>query len=93
MAELAPIDCGTRPAPTVACAGTRASRGSLRKVGCAAREASDALTVLGAPAGRRISSEVPHIPQKRKFAELFSPQFGQITMASPDLRYPIVPIV
>lgn len=33
----------------------------------------------GAPAGRRASSKVPHMPQKRKPSELFSPQFGQIT--------------
>jgi hypothetical protein len=31
-----------------------------------------------APAGLRASSKVPHIPQKRKLFELFSPHFGQI---------------
>jgi hypothetical protein len=34
----------------------------------------------GAPAGRRASSKVPHIPQKRKLSELSSPHFGQITL-------------
>jgi hypothetical protein len=34
----------------------------------------------GAPAGRRASSKVPHIPQKRKLSELVSPHFGQIKM-------------
>jgi hypothetical protein len=34
----------------------------------------------GAPAGRRASIEVPHIPQKRKLVELSSPHFGQITL-------------
>ena len=34
-------------------------------------------------AGLRASSKVPHIPQKRKVFELFSPHFGQITMVLP----------
>jgi hypothetical protein len=34
----------------------------------------------GALAGRRASSKVPHIPQKRKLSELSSPHFGQVTM-------------
>lgn len=34
----------------------------------------------GAAARCRASSKVPHIPQKRKLSELFSPHFGQITM-------------
>jgi hypothetical protein len=37
----------------------------------------------GAFAGRRASSKLPHIPQKRKVFELFSPHFGQITMVLP----------
>jgi uncharacterized protein YdeI (YjbR/CyaY-like superfamily) len=37
----------------------------------------------GAPDVRCASSGVPHIPQKRKFSELSSPHFGQITI-SPD---------
>jgi hypothetical protein len=36
-------------------------------------------------AGRRASSSVPHIPQKRKVLELFSPHCGQITMVLPIL--------
>jgi hypothetical protein len=40
----------------------------------------DAETAKGEPAGRRGSSEVPHIPQKRKVGALSSLQFGQITM-------------
>jgi hypothetical protein len=47
---------------------------------CDVRAASDALTTLGAPKGRRGSSEVPHIPQNLKFDEFSSPQFGQITV-------------
>jgi hypothetical protein len=34
----------------------------------------------GPPAGRRGSSEAPHIPQKRNVGALSSLQFGQITM-------------
>jgi hypothetical protein len=44
--------------------------------------ADDARLGTGAPAGLRASSKVPHIPQKRKLSELFSPHFGQITMVS-----------
>jgi len=56
------------------------------------RRGSGAFTVLDAAsggfgavafAGRRASSKVPHIPQKRKVFELFSPHFGQITMFLP----------
>jgi hypothetical protein len=39
---------------------------------------------IGEPAGRRASSNVPHIPQKWKLFELSSPHFGQITLV---LRY------
>jgi hypothetical protein len=57
---------------------------------CAPRAASGLLTTglfttRGAPAGRRSSSDVPHIPQNLKFDELSSPQFGQIKIVSPDV--------
>jgi hypothetical protein len=42
---------------------------------------ADSGSSAGAPDGRRASSGVPHIPQKRKFAELSSPHFGQITIS------------
>jgi hypothetical protein len=34
----------------------------------------------GTSVDRRASSTVPHIPQKRKLSELFSPHFGQIKL-------------
>src|SRR5580692_11110466 len=34
----------------------------------------------GPSVDRRASSKVPHIPQKRKLSELFSPHFGQIKL-------------
>ena len=43
----------------------------------------------GAPTGRRGSSEVPHIPQKRKLGALSSLQFGQITIV-PPISFPTV---
>jgi len=59
----------------------------------AGRCGSCAFTILDAATGelgaavafadRRASSKVPHIPQKRKVFELFSPHFGQITMVLP----------
>src|ERR1700690_4204689 len=84
--ELAMPGCEPRATAAAACAGTRDSTASFGNV----RDASEPPAVLGAPAGRRGSSELPHIPQKRKFAELFSPHFGQITMTSPDFPSPIV---
>jgi hypothetical protein len=51
----------------------------------------------GAPAGRRAStrgsSEVPHIPQKRKVGALSSLQFGQITIVLPDVFSYILTLV
>ena len=44
----------------------------------------------GASVDRRASSKVPHIPQKRKLSELFSPHFGQIKLI---LRLPFFLIV
>ena len=46
----------------------------------------------GAPRGRRGSSAVPHIPQKRKLDALSSLQFGQITIVLPDVfSYSLTP--
>lgn len=42
------------------------------------------IVTAGVGADRRASSGVPHIPQKRKAGELSSPQFGQITVVSPN---------
>ena len=46
--------------------------------------ASCELATAGVGAVRRASRGVPHIPQKRKAGELSSPQFGQITVVSPN---------
>ena len=43
----------------------------------------------GAPTGRRGSSAVPHIPQKRKLDALSSLQFGQIKIVL-RMSFPIV---
>jgi hypothetical protein len=40
---------------------------------------------MSALTGRRASSKLPHIPQKRKVFALSSPHFGQITIVSPNL--------
>src|ERR1035438_8435968 len=65
---------------------------------CPPRAASGLLTTgvvttRGAPAGRRSSSDVPHIPQNLKFDELSSPQFGQITIISPEVSNSLTPKV
>ncbi len=61
---------------------TGACRGSLLRVS-ATRAGTWAAATVGVGAGGCDSSVVPHIPQKRKAGEFSSPQFGQITSASP----------
>ena len=73
-----------RPAATVQ--GSSLSSG---ETGGTAGGNADSGSSAGAPSGRRGSSEVPHIPQKRKLGALSSLQFGQITIVL-RMSFPIV---
>src|ERR1700690_1271176 len=54
---------------------------AVREAGVlAARGRLDDWFDMSALTGRRASSKLPHIPQKRKVSELSSPHFGQITL-------------
>jgi hypothetical protein len=62
---------------TLSGAGGRASSGAAEAL-CGGVDDGDGELEL---ADRLVSSNVPHIPQKRKLSELSSPHLGQITVS------------